>query len=235
MKFSCSLVILLIACGLVFVAGCTQGAGPAPGSVPAPVATPDLPALALAPADLPSCYAVTERSLKSPADVGSLARQLGWQAGYTVRYTCPTDGSEPTVLIHSLAIYPAENIPAIAAMVDAQDRSGAECTWENLTFPAYGPSMRGFYGTPVDAAETPVAPGNYVISSGNETAPRTTEPAGDIAEIIFHRGMVFEVMRMSGPGTNLTLIEDLAARAYGEIPETATPSHAFLPGTSNGL
>ena len=39
-----------------------------------------------------------------------------------------------------------------------------------------------------------------------------------VAEIIFYRGKVFEVLKMTGPETNVTLLRDLAQKASAKIP-----------------
>ena len=138
--------ILLILIGTtVFITGCTQAPGPVPVVTPAPVTVSPLQDLAISTADLPACFSLAEQNVKSYADVGQLAKDLGWQAGYVATYTCPADGPDPTIIVHSLAVYPANTMPGIASMVDEQDRT-IGFLYENLSFPVPGASMRGFYG-----------------------------------------------------------------------------------------
>jgi len=149
--------------------------------------------------------------------MGTLARDLGWQDGYMVTYSCPAEGSDPTVIVQSLAVYPAWNMPGIAAMVDRQDRLDANRTYENLTFQDQGTSLRGFYGNATGAQDSGISPGNSVVSGGPDV-PETNSVSGrDVAEIIFYRGTVFEVLKMTGPETNVTHLRNLAGKASAKI------------------
>ena len=138
MRFLHCFMLLVLATAAVITAGCTQGTTPPPSATPIPVtaavSTPaGLPALALGPADLPSCFLPTGQHTKTAAEVGSLAKDLGWQAGYEASFACPAAGGrEPDVIVQSIAIYPPANLAAIAGMVYRQDRV-AGYTYENLT------------------------------------------------------------------------------------------------------
>ena len=145
MQFPHRLIIVILVFTAVLAAGCTQGTGPAAPATPVPVTGPSLQDLALKPSEVPACFSLTDQHTKSSGDVGELAKDLGWQAGYEVTYTCPATGAEPTILVQSLAVYPAANMPGLASMVDKQDRS-AGFPYEDLTFPDQGSTMRGFYG-----------------------------------------------------------------------------------------
>ncbi|MFA5268900.1 MAG: hypothetical protein WC379_13090 [Methanoregula sp.] len=217
MRLSSSLVILILASAVVFTAGCTQGTSPALPATPIPVITPDLPDLAITSADLPACFSLTEHQVKSSADVGELAKDLGWRAGYGVTYTCPSEGPEPTVLLHSLAAYPAANMPGIATMVDNQDRP-AGYLYEDLTFPDRGITMRGFYLKAGSVQVSGASTGANLLTGRSKSAQTDTVAGSSVAEIIFYRGTTFEVLRMTGPGTNATLLEDLALKASAKIP-----------------
>jgi hypothetical protein len=209
--------MLLILAGItVFAAGCTQGTGPVLPATPPSVATPHLKDLTISPADIPACFSLAEQSVKTAGDVGKLAKDLGWQAGYEVTYTCPVQGLEPTVIVHSLAVYPAENIPGIASMVDQQDRS-AGLVYENLSFPDQGIAMRGFYGKAGGEQVSNGSPGDYLVSGGHDVPEQNTGSGSDGAEIIFYRGTSFEVLKMTGPGTNTTLLRDLAQKASAKL------------------
>ena len=139
------LIIVILVFTAVLAAGCTQGTGPAAPATPVPVPGPGLQDLALKPSEVPACFSLTDQHTKSSGDVGQLAKDLGWQAGYEVMYTCPATGAEPTILVQSLAVYPAGNMHGLASMVDKQDRS-AGFSYEDLTFPGQGSTMSGFYG-----------------------------------------------------------------------------------------
>jgi hypothetical protein len=161
--------------------------------------------LALAPDDLPAGFALAEAREKTLDDVGSLARNLGWNGGYGVSYIRrgPDPGNATTV-IQSIAVYPEENIPAIAAMADSQDRAVFNQSASNLTLQNLGAGSHGF--------SVNVSP----VASGPE--PGANRASLQVAEIIFSRGRTFEVLRMSGPGTDAAILQSLAAKAYEKIP-----------------
>jgi hypothetical protein len=212
---SISRFVLFILAGLVvFSAGCMQGTGTVPTVSPADVSP--VRDLALNPADLPACFSLTEQYEKGPGDVGMLAKDFGWQAGYVVSYTCPSDGREPNVITHSLAVYPAENISAIAFLVDEQDRMGL--SYENFSFTDQRTAMRGFFGNAGGAPGPYVSP-DTIISGGLPTDNGlSAKPRSLIAEIIFYRGTQLEILRMTGPGTNITFLRGLARIAEQKIP-----------------
>jgi hypothetical protein len=217
MQFSPFLILVVLAFAAVFAAGCTQGTGPVITVLPVPVTTPHLQDLALNTSDVPACFSLTKQNIKSPDDVGSLAKDLGWQAGYVVSYTCSAQSPEPTVITHSLAVYPAENMPGIAFMVDKQDRS-AIVAYENLSFTDQTIAVRGFYGKAEESQFSPESPGTFVLNGGHDESGENTESESNVAEIIIYRGTTFEVLRMTGPKTNITLLRDLTHIAGQKIP-----------------
>jgi hypothetical protein len=75
---------------------------------------------------------------------------------------------------------------------------------------------RGFLGK--SSAEIQVKPAT-TDSALYEPADAgvTAEFKSDVVEIIMYRGTVFEVMRMSGPGANTTLLHELARKVYSQI------------------
>jgi hypothetical protein len=217
MQFSLILAILILAGAAVFAAGCTQATGLVLPATPVPVTLSPLRDLALGPADLPACFSLEGQHVRSSGDVGTLARDLGWQDGYTVTYSCPAEGSDPTIIIQSLAVYPAENIPGIASMVDRQDRTGSNRAYENLTFPDQSVVLRGFYGKSVETKDPEISPGTSGEDGGRGMPETNTISGSDVAEIIIYRGTVFEVLKMNGPETNVTLLKDLAGKALAKI------------------
>jgi len=218
MHFFHRFIIVILIFTAVLAAGCTQGTGPAVPATPVPVTGSDLHELALSPSDVPVCFSLTNQHEKRSGEVGKLAKDLGWQAGYEVTYTCPAAGAEPTVLVHSLAVYPAMNMPGIASMVDEQDRS-AGFTYENLSFAGQGSTLlRGFYGKAVGAGVSGTPAGTVLLTGTNSVPETNTVSGSDVAEIIFSRGKHFGVLKMTGPGTNATALRDLALVAYAKIP-----------------
>jgi hypothetical protein len=217
MQFSPRSIIVILAFTAVIVAGCTQGTGPALPAASAPVTTPDLHDLAVNPSDVPACFSLTDEGAKKPGDVGQLAKNLGWRAGYGVTYTCPANGTQTTVILQSLAIYPAENMPGIVSMVDKQDRT-AGYTFEDLSFTDQESSMRGFYRKANETQASGQSSGTYLVNGGREDPGTNAISEGDVAEIIIYKGTIFEVLRMTGPGTNATILRDIAQKASAKIP-----------------
>lgn len=216
MHFSHSLIIVFLIFAAAIAAGCTQGTGTAAPEVTGPVTGPDLQDLSIRQSDVPACFSVTDQHTKTPGEVGQLAKELGWQAGYEVTYTCAEAGAGPTVLVHSLAAYPAVNMPGIVAMVDKQDRA-AGFLYEDLEFPDKDPSLRGFYGKAGATAVTGSTAGTGQLA-GTGSPEISANTRGDVAEIIISRGTYLSVLKMNGPGTNATILRDLALVAYARIP-----------------
>jgi hypothetical protein len=210
------LILILIATTVLF-AGCTQEPALVPVVTPAPVTSYPLKDLAISTADLPACFSLAEQNVKSYAEMGQLAKDLGWQAGYMATYACTADGPEPTIIVHSLAVYPENTMSGIASMVDEQDRTSG-LLYENLSFPDQGTPMRGFYGKSGEIQGSGISPGTYVVNGGHEGTEIHTDTGGEVAEIIFYRGKVFEVLKMTGPETNVTLLRDLAQKVSAKIP-----------------
>ena len=210
-------IFLILIATTVFITGCTQDPGPVPVVTPAPVTSPPLQDLAISTNDLPACFSLADQNVKSFADVGQLAKDLGWQAGYVATYTCPSYGPDPTIIVHSLAVYPENTMSGIASMVDEQDRTTG-LLYENLSFPNQGTPMRGFYGKPGEIQGSGNSPGTYFVNGGREGTELNTDTGSNVTEIIFYRGNVFEVLKMTGPETNVTLLRDLAQKASAKIP-----------------
>jgi hypothetical protein len=215
MSSSRALIIAILVCSLVLATGCTGLNGTA---APSP-ATPDqisLESLVLTPSEIPQNFTLSESRVKKSTEVSKLARDLGWEAGYEVIYTYPAAGAEPTVLVHSLAVYPANNVLGIAAMVDRQDRP-AGFLYENISDPDQRFYISGF-SAKVSSTETAVSPGSFVIAGGKNVSAAASGTTGDFAEFIVFRGKVFEVLKMTGPRENATLLHDLARKAAEKIP-----------------
>ena len=192
------LIISILVLG-VLAAGCTGPSAPPSPQVPA---NTSLSSLALVPGDLPPGFTLVESREKTSEDVGSLARDLGWNGGYGTRYVLagPEPGNVTTVL-QSIALYPEENVPAIAAEAESQDRAAFNQTAGNLTLPDLGTGSRGF------SANVTTIPGAGL----NNTSLQVTE-------IILTKGKIFEVLRMSGPGADAASLIPIAEKAYAKIP-----------------
>ena len=142
-----------------------------------------------------------------------LARDLGWKEGYVVRFSRPVDGERgPTWILQTLTRYPEKNIPAVAELIERQDRADNTMIYSNLSSPGLGSYSSAFSGkvNPLIVPE----PGNQnplVSGPAEETIQQ------DFVEIIFAKGDVLEVLRMSGPGADYSTLASLAKQAYNKI------------------
>ena len=218
------LILALLLGSALLAAGCTTGA---PAPVPAPATAPataapapaDLASLALTPADLPAGYTLVESRPKNLSELGPLAHDLGWQAGYVVRSanTPPSPGGRPTTIVQSIATYPAGNIPDLVALVEKQDRSDKDLSYTDIGAGIPGDHGAGFFGKA--SAPILVKPTNEnPLVSGPFSHDVETVAKNDVAEAIFSRGTTFEVISMTGPGADAPSVTALAREAYAKIP-----------------
>jgi hypothetical protein len=220
MRCSRYLIIALILGASLLFAGCTQATNTPVSQAPAasPGALTGIAGLMLDPADLPPGFTLIESTAKAPRDVSSLAKELGWQEGYSVRYDRPAiDRRGPTQLTQSIAIYTEKNILTVIAMSDSQDRTDSDLTYTNITTPGLGAGSRGFFGNA--SAQVLVKPTNQnPLASGPGSHDVDVVYTREVAEIMFSKGNTLEVFRMAGPGANATILQGLAEKAYSKIP-----------------
>ncbi len=213
MSISRGLIIALLVCSLVLATGCT---GPAGTAAPAP-STPEhitLESLVLTPSEIPQNFTLSESRVKNSTEVSKLARDLGWQQGYVVRFTRPPEGISGRIeILQTVIRYPAKNIPAIAALAEKQERSDNTMVFTNLSSPALGSYSQAFSGT----APTLIIP---EPDNGNLPGPGSVEGTvqQDFVEIIFSKGDILEVLRMTGEGADYATLASLAQKAYAKIP-----------------
>lgn len=203
-------------CVLVLAAGCSQ-AGSSVKQIPSPEISPTVPApatLLLTAADIPAGYTLTESRVKTPADVGEMAKSLGWESGYIVRFTGPAGQSllGPTEITQTITRYQSRDIGQIAALIEKNDKTDSELTFTTLPSPGIGTASSAFTGKAIGQIVVRTDPGNPM------GAPQGTGSfKQDMAEIIFAQGTAVEVLRMTGPDANITVLEDLARKAYGKL------------------
>jgi hypothetical protein len=205
--------ILLI--GLFLGAGCTQpGSIPSPGPVPAsPAQQLPLSAIALTTADAPAGYTLVESRVKTPGEVGKLAKDLGWQDGYIVKFSgIPGTGKNPTEITVNLVTYPAETAPRIVLMSQSIEMADNRQVVSRVPSPGLGNSSVGFTGKISGNAGGWQNTNPLIQETGSVPATR------DMAEIIFSKGTTMEVLRMTGPGANYSVIKGLAETAYARVP-----------------
>jgi hypothetical protein len=220
MKVISWVTLSLVICAVLLAAGCTgtgTSAGPAATATPA-ASTTDLSALALTPADVPPNFTLMSQSAKNPADVSSLARDLGWQGGYTVKYTGPAGANGlKGEITQSIAVYPPANIPSVIAMADKQDRADTDLTYTNITMGTANFTGTGFTGKA--PAGLYIKPTNVnPLVTGSEHHDVSAELKADVAEIAFSKGNIFEVIRVTGPSADMETVTSLAEKAYAKIP-----------------
>jgi len=213
MRSSRGLIIAILVCSLVLASGCTWPAGTA---APAP-SNPEqitLESLVLTPSEIPQNFTLSESRVKNSNEVSKLARDLGWQQGYVVRFTRPPEGISGRIeILQTVTQYPAKNIPAIAALAEKQERSDNTMIFTNLSSPALGSYSQAFSGT----AHTLIIPEPV---TGNLPGPGSVEGTvqQDFVEIIFSKGDILEVLRMTGEGADYATLTGLAQKAYAKIP-----------------
>jgi hypothetical protein len=213
MSSSRGLIIAILVCSLVLATGCTGPAGTAAPS-PSPPELITLESLVLTPSEIPQNFTLRESRVKNSTEVSKLARDLGWQQGYFVRFTRPPEGISGQIeILQTVTRYPAKNIPAIAALAEKQERSDTALIFTNLSSPALGSYSQAFSGT----VHTLIIPEPV---TGNLSGPGSVEGTvqQDFVEIIFSKGDILEVLRITGEGADYATLTSLAQKAYAKIP-----------------
>jgi hypothetical protein len=213
MSSSRGLIIAILVCSLVLATGCTGPAGTAAPS-PSPPELITLESLVLTPSEIPQNFTLRESRVKNSTEVSKLARDLGWQQGYVVRFTRPPEGISGQIeILQTVTRYPAKNIPAIAALAEKQERSDTALIFTNLSSPALGSYSQAFSGT----VHTLIIPEPV---TGNLSGPGSVEGTvqQDFVEIIFSKGDILEVLRITGEGADYATLTSLAQKAYAKIP-----------------
>ncbi|MCK9591921.1 MAG: hypothetical protein M0Q91_07925 [Methanoregula sp.] len=207
------LIIAIFFSSLILASGCTGRDGTALPAAQNP-ARMTLESLVLTQSEVPENFTLFESRVKNSTEVSKIARDLGWEQGYVRRFTRLINGeNQPTEILQTITRYPARNNAGIAELIEQQERAGSNMTFSNLSSPALGSYSRAFSGT----ANTFVVPesdgGNPLDSS---SVGRTVQQ--DFIEIIFTKGDILEVFRMTGPESDYSTLASLAQKAYNKIP-----------------
>ncbi len=213
-----TLVLAILLCGVLAVAGCTSSTANPP---PVTATAISLPSIALDRTDLPEGYVLTMSRLKTDADVSPLARSLGWQAGYVVEYTKST--APGTVVLHSLAGYQESSMPDVIDYINKADRSCSDLEYFDIGATGIGDNSRAFIGYIPNKDQIPVitiAPAAGPLSdiSVSTEGSKTVTCGQGYLEIIFTKGNVLEVLRFSGPVIDDKEAIAIAQKAYQKIP-----------------
>lgn len=147
-----------------------------------------------------------------------LALDIGWQGGYVARYVYPAQaGGGKYEILHSIAIYPVARIPDVIEYSDKQARSDSTITYTDYPVQGLGDNARAFSGTGVQIPLNNT--GVTARITGSSYVPETGADAiTDFAEVIFAKGDVFEVIRITGPSPDPAFLVNLSRQAYAKIP-----------------
>jgi hypothetical protein len=213
MQRSLFLGLALVACAALFSAGCISSPGTQAAPVPAApalAANVSLAPLALAPADVPSGYTLLSGRQKSAGEMGTLAKDLGWQQGYVTVYSL-NDTAGPSAITQTITVYAGKNMSDLVSLVDTGERQEKGLNFTDLPLPATGPDTRAFAATAANTTPSSTATGGMLLAAG------TSAPAEGYAEVIFVKGDILEVIRMTGPGAQNDVLTTLAETAYAKL------------------
>jgi hypothetical protein len=207
------LIITILLCFLILAAGCTVRDKKGVNTESTPARLP-LESMVLTPSDVPQNFTLVESRAKNATDVGNLALSLGWQQGYAVRYArSPEDGTGSAEILQTIALYPEKNIPAVAELIESQERSDNNITFSNLSSPSLGNYSHAFSGKETVRI---INKSDNVFLLEYDSAKETIQQ--DFIEIIFSKGDFLEIIRLTGPGSDFSTLSHLAQKAYNKIP-----------------
>jgi hypothetical protein len=217
-----TVILFLILC--CCISGCTSQPGNGSDTPVIPGgAAPALDQIILQPADVPPNYVLIENRVKNSTDVSQMARDLGWRNGYVVVYQKTDElivGGEPSSITQNIAIYPAEKISEIYNAVLNSARSQQQYFFQDLPDPGIGDesSAVAAYAAvngevilqDLPAASVPKADsaGPYIVKEGERPV---------YYEIIFTKGDVLEVIRMSGISADYGTALNLSKTAINKM------------------
>jgi hypothetical protein len=211
------LILAILLCGALAIAGCTSATKTPP---PVTATAVSLPSIAIDRADLPEGYVLTMSKVKNASDVSPLAQSLGWQSGYITEYT--KSAAPGTVVLHSLAGYPAANMPGVIDYVNKADRSCSDLKYFDIAVTGVGNNSRAFIGYMPNQDQVPVtstaATGPISTIAISKEGTKTGTCGQGYLEIVFTKGNILEVIRISGPVIDDKEAIAIAQKAYAKIP-----------------
>jgi hypothetical protein len=214
MKWLLAFLSCILVSGLLMGAGCTQPVSNTGPTSPAGIPASPLGALALTAADAPANYTLVESRAKTIDEVGPMARDLGWEGGYLVKYSgLPDNRMGPTEITQTITTYPAAGMHDMVALVEANDKSDNELIITALPSPGLGNSSLAFSGKAISQIVMREKTDNPLDSGSLKGSLKQ-----DIVEIIIARDSTLEVLRMTGPGADYATLETLAKKAYQRFP-----------------
>ena len=212
-----ALVFLVIMFLVILCAGCTSSSGSpvgTPAATPAPAENLSLAPLALTPADLPAGFVQQSGRYKSPDEVSAAAKELGWQEGYVANFTSVGNATSGTATItQTITEYNTTNMTELVGIVSANEEQQTGLGFIALDPPSGIPGARAIHAIVVNISGTTSSMGAGVLP----VAQATPAPAAGYMEVIFGKGQVFEVIRMTGPGAQYDTLTALAETAYAKF------------------
>lgn len=210
----------LIMCVFVFFAGCTSVTAAKDPVPPDPISTTPAENISLAPfalttADMPAGSIILSGRQKSADEVNPVAHDLGWKQGYVIVGSLPSDTTTiPIILTQTLTVYPEDKIAGIVSLINTNERQQYGLEFSDLPLPATGPNTYSISAVVSNNTAEPVASGEGIIGSYGKS---TDTPAQGYIEVIFYKGDILEVIRLSGPGANYTTLNLLSETAYAKL------------------
>lgn len=207
-------------CVVIFCAGCTSVPGsqsPANSDMmtTTPVTNVSLAAFALTTADLPTGFNIETSREKSADEVGTLAKDLGWQRGYVTICSFPSNTTNSSSAItQTITVYPKEKMSGIVSLINTNERQQTGMDFSDMQLPATGPDTFAFSAQVTNKTTEPATTENSIT-----WAPDTREsaPGEGYFEVIFYKGEILEVIRVSGPGAHYDALKTLAETAYAKL------------------
>jgi hypothetical protein len=218
MQRSIAIGLCLIVYAAILCAGCTSSSGTGSTATTGiatntPTTNVSLAPLALIPTDVPAGYTLVSSRQKSAGEMSTLAKDLGWQEGYITIYSSLENSTGgPTTITQTITVYSGKDMSSIVSLVNSNERQQNGLVFSDLALPSTGADTRAFSAALVNATPT-VTPGGMVTlaeSSG-------TTPTAGYTEVIFGKGEILEVIRMSGPGAQYDTLKSLAETAYAKL------------------
>jgi hypothetical protein len=209
-------VFLVIMFIVLLCSGCTSPSGipsGTPAATPSPAGNLSLAPLALTPADLPAGFVQQSGRYKSPDEVSAAAKYLGWQEGYVANFTSAGNASSGTTTItQTITQYNTTNMTELVGIVSANEEQQTGLGFIALAPPSGIPGARAINAIVVNISGSSSSVGGGILP----VAQAASAPATGYMEVIFGKGQVFEVIRMTGPGAQYNTLAALAQTAYAK-------------------
>jgi hypothetical protein len=147
--------------------------------------------------------------------VSSTAKDLGWQEGYVATWASAGNATlGVTTITQTITVYNARNMSFLVPLVAAGEHQQQGLVFSNLPQPATGPDTRTISAVVVNTTPAAATSGGVVAIQNESTS---TAAAQGYIEVIFGKGQILEVIRMTGPGAQYDTLTTLAESAYAKL------------------